>query len=252
MLKPALEFAVVIPVRMKSSRFPGKPLARIAQKEMFLHVIDRCSEAVDLDVIYVATDSREISTLASQYGVKTIQTSEDCATGTDRIIQANSIINANYIINVQGDEPSFNPKDILLAIEKMAQGETKVLTGYCMLDDGESPFDPNTIKLVFDDFQRLIYISRSAIPGQKNGSPIKYFRQVCLYGYTSQALREFSSFPRGRLEVIEDHELLRFLENRIPVNVIEMSNWSVPVDIPSDIRLATDKLVSLNLIPHSN
>jgi 3-deoxy-manno-octulosonate cytidylyltransferase (CMP-KDO synthetase) len=89
-----------------------------------------------------------------------------------------------------------------------------------------------------DNFNKLLYVSRAAIPGKKVGTVQgKAYRQICLYGYTARALKDFATFTRGSLEMSEDHELLRFLENGIDVGLVELSDVSIPVDVPSDLLL---------------
>lgn len=235
------EIAIIIPARMESSRFPGKPLVKLLGREMILHVLDRVTEVVSKEITYVATDSCQIARLVEKSGFQVVMTG-DHATGTDRLAEANQIINAPYVLNIQGDEPAFNPIDVMASIEFLKHSGFPAVTGYCEAV-GDAEFkDGNTIKVTFSLSKRLLYISRASIPGAKSNRATKFYRQVCMYGYTKDALSGFAEMPRGAFEQIEDHELLRFLENDIPVGVVKLSDWSVPVDIPSDIVLAENQL----------
>ena len=235
------EVAIIIPARMESSRFPRKPLAKLLGREMILHVLDRVTEVAKREITFVATDSIEISQLVEKSGFQVVMTG-DHPTGTDRLAEANRIINAQFVVNIQGDEPAFNPDDILKSIEFLKNSGFAAITGFCSAT-GDSEFqDSNTIKLAYSRGNRLLYISRASIPGSKNGNVSNFFRHVCMYGYTSDALSIFAEIPRGAFELIEDHELLRFVENDIPVGVVELSDWSVPVDLPGDIALAEKQL----------
>lgn len=235
------EVAIVIPARMESSRFPKKPLAKLLGREMILHVLDRVTEVASKEITYVATDSFEIAQLVEKSGFQVVMTA-DHPTGTDRLAEANRIINAPYVLNIQGDEPAFNPADVEASIEFLKNSGFNAITGYCGAE-GYSEFeDTNTIKVAFSRGNSLLYISRAPIPGSKKKDVNDFFRQVCMYGYTREALAAFSEMPRGKFELIEDHELLRFLENDIPVGVVELSDWSVPVDTPGDIALAENQL----------
>ena len=235
------EIAIIIPARLESSRFPRKPLTKLLGREMILHVLDRVTGVVSKEITYVATDSLEIAHLVEKSGFQVIMTGNH-PTGTDRLAEANKIVNAPYVLNIQGDEPAFNPEDVSASIEYLKRSEFSAITGYCKTM-GESEFnDTNTIKVAFSRGGRLLYISRAPIPGSKHGMEMKFHRQVCMYGYTREALMCFAELPRGAFEQIEDHELLRFLENDIPVGVIELSDWSVPVDLPEDIVLAEKQL----------
>lgn len=235
------DVAVIIPARMESSRFPGKPLVRILGREMILHVLDRVTDVVSSEITYVATDSSDIAQLVEKSGFQVLMTG-DHPTGTDRLAEANRVINAPYVLNIQGDEPAFNPDDITASIKYLKSSGFEAITGYCRVK-GETEFqDPNTIKVAFSRGGKLLYISRASIPGSKQGKGIEFHRQVCMYGYTKDALMNFAEMPRGSFEQIEDHELLRFLENDVPVGVLELSDWSVPVDVPADIALAENQL----------
>jgi 3-deoxy-manno-octulosonate cytidylyltransferase (CMP-KDO synthetase) len=233
--------AIVVPARMESSRFPGKPLKKLLGKEMILHVLERVTSVFPSTSTYVATDSLEISEVVERLGYQVVMTKKHL-TGTDRIAEANRKIGADYILNVQGDEPVFNPEDITKSIDFLLSGDFSVITGYCTSNDIKEFTDQNTIKLVFSESGRLLYISRSSIPGSKRESEHLFYRQVCIYGYTKQALEEFAHWPRTFLENVEDHELLRFLEHDKSVGVIPLTDWSVPVDVPSDVTTAEFQL----------
>jgi 3-deoxy-manno-octulosonate cytidylyltransferase (CMP-KDO synthetase) len=228
---------IAIPARMKSSRFPGKPLALIAGKPMIYHVIDRCRETKLPFPIYVCTDSTEIFDMVESYGVNGFMTQEH-PTGSDRIAEMANVIGAEFVINVQGDEPIINPLDIIKTYDFLVSSEHSVVTGFSSLIDTKDFNDVNTIKIVKDNFDTLLYVSRAAIPGKKVGAAEgKAYRQICLYGYTASVLKDFAKFNRGSLELSEDHELLRFLENGIDVGLVELSDASIPVDLPSDLLL---------------
>ena len=235
------EVAVIIPARMESSRFPRKPLAKLLGREMILHVLDRVTEVAPKEITYVATDSVDIARLVEKSGFQVVMTG-DHPTGTDRLAEANEVIKAPYVLNIQGDEPAFNPADVLTSIEFLKSSGFSAITGYCSAI-GDAEFqDTNTIKVAFSRGNRLLYISRASIPGSKKTKAIDFYRQVCMYGYTKDSLANFAEMPRGTFELIEDHELLRFLENDVPVGVVEFSDWSVPVDLPRDVALAENQL----------
>jgi 3-deoxy-manno-octulosonate cytidylyltransferase (CMP-KDO synthetase) len=245
------EVAIVIPARMTSSRFPGKPLAKLLGREMILHVLDRVNEVAPKEITFVATDSLDIAQVVEKSGFQVVMTG-DHPTGTDRLAEANRTINADFVLNIQGDEPAFNPADIKTSIEFLRGAGFNAITGYCGATGGSEFQDTNTIKVAFSSGNRLLYISRASIPGSKNRKTADFYRQVCMYGYTRDALAKFADLPRGAFEQIEDHELLRFLENDLAVGVVELSDWSVPVDLPGDVALAekqlTEKFFLSNLV----
>jgi 3-deoxy-manno-octulosonate cytidylyltransferase (CMP-KDO synthetase) len=228
---------IAIPARMKSSRFPGKPLALISGKPMIYHVIDRCRETKLPFPIYVCTDSTEIFDMVESYGVHGFMTGEH-PTGSDRVAEMANVIGAEFVLNVQGDEPIIDPRDIVRTHDFLVSSKHSVVTGFSSLSDTKDFNDVNTIKIVKDNFDNLLYVSRAAIPGKKvSAVEGKAYRQICLYGYTASALKNFATFNRGSLELSEDHELLRFLENGIDVGLIELSDASIPVDVPADLLL---------------
>jgi len=235
------KIAYVIPARMESSRFPGKPLTKILGREMILHVLDRVNSAVEKENIFVASDSREILKIVDKNGFQAIETGSH-STGTDRLAEANLTIKADFLINIQGDEPAFNPDDILKSAKFLLNSKLMVMTGFCLERRNEELTDKNTIKLVFSNSKRLLYISRAPIPGGKGIKQSYFYRQVCVYGYTKEALTLFSSLKRSEFEISEDHEILRFLENDIDVGLVELSDWSIPVDVVDDVILAEKQL----------
>ena len=224
---------------MESGRFPGKPLALINGKPMILHVIDRCVEA-DLSIpIIVLTDSADIQSKVFNYGFECLLTSNH-PTGSDRVAEANSKLNYEFVINVQGDEPVFNPLDIGKSAEFLMQNNFHAITGYTKLINEKEFLDLNTIKVVIGNNSKLVYVSRSPIPGSKSGKFKSANRQICLYGYTRETLKKFHKLSQSSNEIAEDHELLRLIDNGFDIGAIELSDMSIPVDVPSDIKLAEE------------
>ena len=233
--------AVLVPARLESSRFPRKPLVKLLGREMILHVLDRITSKFPIQDTYVATDSIEIIQIVENSGFQSVITGKHL-TGTDRLAEANQKIGADLVINIQGDEPAFNPQDVLDSIKFLRENRFSVITGFCELSDWEESNDPNTIKVAFSESNRLLYISRAPIPGSKNKIGRLFYRQVCMYGYTKEALEKYASWERSRFEKVEDHELLRFLEHDIDVGLVPLSNWSIPVDLPSDVKVAEEQI----------
>ena len=231
---------IVIPARYASSRFPGKPLAEIYGKPMILWVTEVCASAVGKSHVYVATDSLLIKNVVENSGFNVLMTRADCLTGTDRLCEASKYLDYEIIINVQGDEPVLNPQDIRNCIQIKRENMTSVVNGYAPIQESEDPFNVNIPKVVFNESQQLVYMSRKPLPGFKSHScaPSTYFKQVCIYGYSHQDLHLFSSFGRkSLLESCEDIEILRFLEFQNPVIMYECSSGSLAVDVPTDIAI---------------
>jgi len=227
---------IIIPARYNSSRFPGKPLVEIKGIPMIKRVYNQCSIGFEGKIL-VATDSDKIYNYCMSERIDSIMTSKHCKTGTDRVYEAALNFDVDLIINIQGDEPLFNPNDIkkfILAIDNF-KNEYQVFAGYTDIND-ESQYYSNQIpKMIVNKKNELLYTSRSAIPGNKKSEFINSFKQVCIYAYTKKALSIFCSQDKSPIEEIEDLELLRFLENDIKVKMIKLSDSSVSVDNPEDL-----------------
>lgn len=231
------DVSIVIPARYKSSRFPGKPLAKILGIEMILRVCNICSKVLKKKYIYVATDDKRILNVVNFAGYKSIKTSKQCLTGTDRVFQASKKINSKIIINVQGDEPIINSLDIKKIISAKIKFPNHVICGFNEIHPSNAN-STNIPKVVFNKNSEMIYMSRSVIPGNKKDK-IKYkiFKQVCIYGFNKKELYQYGQQnKKSYLEKIEDIELLRFLDLNIPIKMIKVSNRSIAVDIKNDIK----------------
>lgn len=231
-----MKYAVVIPARYESSRFPGKPLVDICGKSMIQHVWERCCKAVELEKVYVATDDDRIEEVVKGFGGRVIRTSSDCLTGTDRLAESNLMLDCDFIINVQGDEPLINPDDITDMINNFIQGDGSVLNAMCRITEPKEFFSLTVPKVVCDESKNLLYMSRSGIPLTKN-SEFKFgFKQVCIYAFSKQHLEFFySKNNKSKLEEVEDIEILRFLESGYKVKMIEVESGSIAIDIPEDV-----------------
>lgn len=229
--------AVVIPARYQSSRFPGKPLVDIHGKPMIQHVYETCIEAVGKGVVYVATDSDSIRRVVESFNGKVVMTSEKCLTGTDRLAEANEILDLDFLINVQGDEPMISSQDIRKIFHMMSEDSTSVLNCYCDIKFREKE-SPNVPKVVVSNSSKLLYMSRTGVPYDKNLRSHARFKQVCIYGFSRNHLKFFSSqHQKSTNERHEDIEILRFLDFDIPVHMIKVAAGSYAVDTPEDLVL---------------
>lgn len=230
----SIKGAVVIPARFESSRFPGKPLIEINGKPMIQHVYERCKQADNLIDVYVATDNKEIMKKVKDFGGQVIMTSSQCVTGTDRLAEANEMLDLDFIVNVQGDEPMTDPENVSLVYNTMAQDLKNVINCFCEISHSEILM-ASVPKVVISETNNLIYMSRGGVPFDKNSSPCAQFKQVCIYGYSREHLRLFSAQKnKTRNEVFEDIEILRFLDLNIPVKMLPVPKGGVAIDTPED------------------
>lgn len=233
-----MKIAFVIPARFKSKRFPGKPLKNIMGVPMIIRTVNQCLKVISKKDIYVATDDSRISNICKKNNINSIIIKKKCLTGTDRVARFSNIKKEyTNFINIQGDEPIFNPKDLKKMISYTKRNPNQIYGGYCKINDQRDFFNPSIPKVVLNKKNDLLYMSRAGIPSNKKKRFIKALRQVCIYSFPKNSLNKFLLFKKKTLlENIEDLELLRFIENDISVKMISMSNMSISVDLPIDLK----------------
>lgn len=233
-----MKTVIIIPARYKSSRFPGKPLVNLLDKPMILWVAELSAKAVGKENVYVATDDVRISEVVKKAGYSFVMTSDSALTGTDRLAEAAQQIEADIYINVQGDEPIVDPVDICKVRDKKVEYPNAIINAYCWISEEEDPESVNIPKVITNEKDRLIYLSRKALPGYKDlkNAPLRYKKQVCIYAFTKEELVAFQTFGRkSALEACEDIEILRFFEMDKTIFMVESSGGSLAVDIPDDV-----------------
>jgi 3-deoxy-manno-octulosonate cytidylyltransferase (CMP-KDO synthetase) len=242
---------VLIPARYASSRYPGKPLVPLLGKPMVLWVAELSAKAVGVDNVYVATEDKRIADVVIAAGFNAVMTTDKCLTGTDRLAEAAQQVEADIYINVQGDEPLVNPKDIQHAINEKQSNIAAIINGYTYIGDEEDPTSVNIPKVITTEDNKLVYMSRCALPGfkDKKNAPTKYKKQVCIYGFTKDELLAYQGFGRkSELEYSEDIEILRFLELGKTIMMYETSPGSLAVDVPADVAPVEAALKKLHNI----
>lgn len=241
--------SIIIPARYGSSRYKGKPLAKILGRQMILRVADICKKIIGINNLYIATDSRLIEKVVTGEGYKTIMTSKKCLTGTDRVAEASKKIKSDIILNVQGDEPTINPNDIKKIIKIKKKYPNYVICGYDKIHKLENPANFNLPKVVLNTSNELIYISRALVPGKKNRkNKINYYKQVCIYAFNKKQLKKFvSKNKKSPVEKIEDIEILRFFDLNIKIKMVKLNSNSIAVDEVKDIK-KVEKLLKKKLI----
>lgn len=229
---------VLIPARYGSSRYPGKPLVELLGKPMVIWVAELSARAIGRENVYVATEDQRIADVVQQAGFQPVLTTDDALTGTDRLAQAALQIDADIYINVQGDEPLVDPADIIKIRDFKAENMQEVINGFSWVSSNEDPDSVNIPKVISTEDNRLVYMSRAALPGYKDEkcAPVRYKKQVCIYAFTKDELVSFRAFGRkSELEFSEDIEILRFLEMNKTIRLVETKPGSLAVDVPSDV-----------------
>jgi len=191
--------------------------------------------------VFVATDDKKIKKHCLETNMQVLMTSDQCLTGTDRVYEASRQIQADLIINVQGDEPLVRPEDIVSVIDKYKENPDFVCCGMCPIKEEEEFRSPTVPKVVVDSKNKLLYMSRAAIPTNKKLELVTAMKQVCIYAFPTEALELYGKCDKKTdLEKIEDIEILRFFELGYKVKMVEVSGDSIAVDVPEDV----DKVVA--------
>lgn len=241
----------IIPARMGSSRFFGKPLASINGIPMIEHVYRGTLACQHLSGVYVATCDVEIKEHIESIGGQAIMTSEAHERATDRTAEAMLKIEeltgrkVDVVVMVQGDEPMVSSSMIEDAIRPFREGhtDTKVVNLMAPMDTVKAFNDPNEVKVVVNQQNQALYFSREPIPSvKKGGTNIPMLKQVCIIPFTRDYLLKFNDLPQTPLEIIESVDMLRILEHGESVQMIMTNEETYSVDTPEDLAFVQTKM----------
>jgi 3-deoxy-manno-octulosonate cytidylyltransferase (CMP-KDO synthetase) len=239
-----MKAVAVVPARYASVRFPAKPLVDILGKPMIQRTYEQTSKAKTISRVIVATDDERISTVVSGFGGEVIMTSSDLRSGTDRVAQAARSIEADIILNVQGDEPFISPEAIDIAVESLAnESKANISTLIKLIEVEKEIFDPNIVKVVFNYNMYAMYFSRSPIPFVRDSvnysdwlSEKKFYKHIGLYAYKKEALHRFSELEETIYEKLEKLEQLRALHYGFLIKVAITDYDGISIDTPADLE----------------
>lgn len=235
-----MRVVAVIPARMGSSRFPGKPLAMLSGRTMIEHVFRRAAMCERLDAVYVATCDEEIRFAAAGFGCNVFMTSASHERASDRVAEAAERIEADIVVMIQGDEPLITPGMIDAALVPLLQEPSVTCVNLARRIESRAEFvDPNTIKVVTDCRGDAIYFSRAPIPATnvERFGRTPMLKQVCVIPFRRAALREFAQLAPTPLECAESIDMLRWIEHGGRVRIVETEAETHAVDTPADLRL---------------
>jgi len=243
-----MKTAAVIPCRFQSSRFEGKPLATIGGKPMMWHVYQQVSKAASIEVAYIATDSEAIGKACDELGMRWIMTSDRHLTGTDRVAECARKLDADVIVNVQGDEPFILPESIDSVTNALLQSPVQGLAAtnaYSVIESEEDADDQGIVKVIFSASSLALAYSRlpSPLAFRSRGS---HYRQLGLYAFHKDALEFFAATEQGPVERAESVEMYRFVEHDKPVLMVPVEESGVAVDTPADLYKARQIHDNLN------
>jgi len=248
-----MRFIVIIPARYQSTRFPGKPLALLGNKSIIQHVYENAK--LSTDKTWVATDDERIATAVKNFGGKYILTRKDHNSGTDRCAEAASKIYKEYpfdvVINIQGDEPFIQAKQIESLKNCFSDPKTEIAT--LIKKAGEKDlFNPNRPKVVIDKNENALFFSRATIPyirGEKEENWLNkntFYCHLGMYAYKYDILQKLTRLSPSLLEKAESLEQLRWLENGFRIKTAQTNFESIGIDTPNDLENAK-KIMKLKL-----
>lgn len=241
----------VIPCRMASSRFPGKPLIPILGRPMIWHVFRRAKLAKGLDEVVVATCDEAIAEAARGFGAPVVMTASSHVRSNDRVAEVAEKLRPAVVLNIQGDEPLVHP-DLIDEVCSMlrARPEVQCVNPVSELTDDRERESPNTIKTVYSLSGRVLYFSRLPIPSDRvNRRTVPCMRQVPILGFRSEFAIALSRLPMGPNELQEGTDAMRAIEHDLPVHVLETKHQTVGVDVPDDVAVVEELLRSDPIYP---
>lgn len=234
----------IIPARYASSRFPGKPLIDLAGKSMLQRVYERCLLSTSLNEIIIATDDQRIFDHAKTFTDKVCMTDANHPSGTDRCAEVVALMNldADVVVNIQGDEPLINPHQIDLLVSCFNDPQTQIATLIKPITNTEVLFNPNTPKVILDEHDFAIYFSRETIPHLRNIDKSEwlehhtFYQHIGIYAYQTQVLQDITKLPQSALEKSESLEQLRWISNQYKIKTAITNEETIAIDSPEDVH----------------
>ncbi len=232
----------IIPARYASTRFPGKPLAVIKGKTMIRRVCEQAWKS-KLDAVVVATDDVRIADEVMSFGGQYVLTDPNHRSGTDRCREAFDLLESQYdaVVNIQGDEPFIDPKQINLLVDLVSREDTQLASLAKRIEDEEDLFSPNAVKVVMDKDGKALYFSRNPIPFMRNLELAEwlkkgvFYQHIGIYAYKAETLRQVAQMQPSPLELSESLEQLRWLENGLSIHMAITASENVSIDTPEDL-----------------
>lgn len=236
----------LIPARMGSSRFPGKPIHMINGFPMIYWVYNQAKKCELIDKIYVVTEDEKIKIVCKEYGIPCMYKKVQVTGGAERIACASDDVDGDIYLNIQGDEPLLEPDALTQIIEEMTKNKKENYVGLYSLIQTEEEFkDRNVVKVVLDNDNHAMYFSRSCIPER-----FEYgyaYRVMGLYGYRKNQLEKFKNIKRSNIEILESGiEMIRMLEAGCKIKFVRTNYNSIGVDLPEHIE-KVEKIMKKNM-----
>ena len=235
----------IIPARYASTRFPGKPLALIKGKPMIQRVYEQALKS-KLDAVVIATDDVRIADAVMDFGGQYVMTSPNHRSGTDRCCEALDLLKTKYdaVVNIQGDEPFIDPKQIDLLVDLIMRDDTPLASLAKRINDADELFSPNAVKVVVNQEGNAMYFSRNPIPFMRNVdrdewlAKGRFYKHIGIYAYKADVLHQVAHMEPSALEQAESLEQLRWLENGLAIRMALSDAENISIDTPDDLHRA--------------
>ncbi|MEI7578255.1 MAG: 3-deoxy-manno-octulosonate cytidylyltransferase [Armatimonadota bacterium] len=233
---------IVIPARMASTRFPGKPLIDLCGKPMVQWVYEKAMLSGAAERVLIATPDQEIFEAAEGFGAEAVFTKNDHPTGTDRIAEVALKVEADVYINVQGDEPLIDPNTIRTVSSPFQDHSVQMVSAWASLP-GEAESNPAIVKVVTDLSGNALYFSRHGIPFPRTDRAQPLKGHIGIYGYRREVLLTYPSWSQTPLELAESLEQLRFMENGVRIRMVEVAPSGPGIDTPEQAAEVREMLL---------
>jgi len=233
---------VAIPARLASTRFPRKLLAPLRGRPVLWHAWNQARRASGVDRVVLLTDAEEMRQVAAHWPAEVLLTSSDCRSGTERIASVLDQLEADVIVNLQGDEPLVEPALVEQLAARCGEDDAEIVTPVFRIQRTEQLADPNIVKVARACDGRAVYFSRHPVPFLRDVPRERwldsesYWGHVGMYAYRRATLARYHELPESRLEEAERLEQLRFLEAGCRILTIETDYHPIGIDVPADLQ----------------
>ena len=232
-----MKITALIPARYASTRLPAKLVQDLGGVSVIQRTYQSTLATGVFDEVWVVTDHAQIEEQILAVGGKVLRSKKEHESGSDRIAEALEEVDADLIVNVQGDEPFQDAKTMQDLVAVFCNSEVKVASLMCVLD-ADQVQNPNFVKVVVDENRCAIYFSRSPIPYNREGNKLSYWKHIGVYAYRREMLLSFTQWPKGQLEQVELLEQLRLIEKGVKIQMVETTHQAIAMDTQEDLERA--------------
>ncbi len=238
-----MKVAALIPARLNSTRLPKKLIQDLGGKSVIQRTYLSTLKTGVFDEVWVVTDSDEIEIQIKELGGKVFRSQQEHESGSDRIAEALPVVNADVVVNVQGDEPFQDKKTLESLIQLFDDPDVQMASVKTEINSEEAD-NPNVVKVISDFEYNAIYFSRAKIPFNREGKEgVKYWKHLGIYAYRKETLKRFSAAPKSELEEIEMLEQLRAFDLGIKIKMVETSFQPIAIDTEEDLEKARNRFL---------